>query len=136
MPLEPFATVDDLQKRWRDLEVDEIPRAAVLLIDASNIIRSESGSSYNDPDELVSDVLEAVTCEMVKRAMLSPIDRPAVNSWQQGAGPYNESLSFTNPSGDLYLLASERKRLGIGTQKAFTIQAAIHDCSGGVVNGG
>lgn len=134
MPLEPFATVDDLQERWRTLTAEETPRAEILLSDASNIIRSESGSSFSDPDELTFEVLKAITCEMVKRAMQSPVDQPALNSMQQSGGSYSETLNFTNPSGDLYMTAKERKRLGIGTQKAFTIRPAIHDCAGGEIS--
>lgn len=116
-----FATVDDLEVRWRTLSDDEKVRADVLLGDASSFIRIATGRSYENADNDTLDILCSITCNMVKRVMTTPIDQPALNSWQQNAGSYNESFGFANPTGDMYLTAAEKKLLGIGTAKFMTI---------------
>ena len=63
---------------------------------------------------------------MVKRGMQAP---PVVGaeSIQQGAGAYQASVNFSNPSGDLYLSKSEKLSLGCGRQRAFTIDLLPQD---------
>jgi hypothetical protein len=57
-------------------------------------------------------MLAQVICAMVERAVSSAM--PGLKSRQQSAGPYSFTDSYANPTGDLYLLASERRDLGIG----------------------
>lgn len=56
--------------------------------------------------------LTSVACAMAERSLAAVL--PGVKSRQQSAGPYSFTDSFANPTGDLYLLASERRDLGIG----------------------
>ena len=131
--MEAFATVDDLQKRWKALSDIEKPRAETLLLDASAIISTmcaQSGITIDKTDELQALNLNSITCEMVKRAMLSPLDQAPMSNYSQTAGSYSESGTFVNPTGDLYLTSNEKKRLGIGRQRMFSIQP------GGVANEG
>lgn len=134
MALTAFAEVKDLEIRWRELSDDEHKRAEVLLSDASNIIREEcaqSGVGLPAPDDgsdsakLMHETLKAITCEMVKRVMLVPVDKPSLKSQQITGGPYSEMLSFANPTGDLYLLKAEKSRLGIRKQSIGTIRPQI-----------
>ena len=132
--METFATITDLQSRWRALSDIEKTRAETLLIDASVIIATmcaQSSITIDTTDELQSMTLEAITCEMVKRAMLSPIDQAPMSNYSQTAGSYSESGTFVNPTGDLYLTSSEKNRLGIGKQHMFSIRP-----TGGVLNEG
>lgn len=132
--METFATITDLQSRWRALSDIEKTRAETLLIDASVIIATmcaQSSITIDTTDELQTMTLEAITCEMVKRAMLSPIDQAPMSNYSQTAGSYSESGTFVNPTGDLYLTSSEKKRLGIGKQHMFSIRP-----TGGVLNEG
>ena len=132
--METFATITDLQSRWRALSDIEKTRAETLLIDASVIIATmcaQSSITIDTTDELQTMTLEAITCEMVKRAMLSPIDKAPMSNYSQTAGSYSESGTFVNPTGDLYLTSSEKKRLGIGKQHMFSIRP-----TGGVLNEG
>lgn len=115
--LESFATVDDLESRWRELDEQEKARASFLLLDASNYIRVLAGKDFADADEQTIEVLKAVTCDVVKRVMLADIDNGAISTMQQTAGSYSESLNFANPTGDLYLTSLEKKLLGISVQK-------------------
>lgn len=117
-----YATVNDLEARWRSLTPDESARAAVLLEDAA--VRLDAACPPSDPptaQELAARLI--VSCEMVKRAMASGTGAGAVGvtSIQQGAGPYQETTQFANPTGDLYLTKGDRKLLGCGTQSAFTV---------------
>ena len=123
-----YATLEDLQNRWRQLSADEQQRATTLLSDAAVKIAlacKQSGVAIDVADSLQSEALKAINCEMVKRAMLSPIDMPPVSSFAQTAGSYSESQTYVNPTGDLYMTLGEKKMLGIGTQKMGSITPII-----------
>lgn len=123
-----YATLEDLQSRWRLLSADEQQRATTLLSDAAVKIAlacKQSGVAIDAADELQSEALKSINCEMVKRAMMSPIDMPPVSSFAQTAGSYSESQTYVNPTGDLYMTLGEKKMLGIGTQKMGNIAPLI-----------
>lgn len=139
---EPFATVDDLEKFWRALTPDEQTRAEYLLSLASNQLRQIAMNSGKNLDQMITDgqVMEdsvkLVVMEAVKRAMLTPVDAPPVNSMSksQTAGPYAESstYTYTNPSGDLWFKKSELSSIGIsgGKQTIGTISPTKEDIYG------
>lgn len=139
---EPFATVDDLEKFWRALTPDEQTRAEYLLSLASNQLRQIAMNSGKNLDQMITDgqVMEdsvkLVVMEAVKRAMLTPVDAPPVNSMSQSqtAGPYAESstYTYTNPSGDLWFKKSELSSIGIsgGKQTIGTISPTRRDIYG------
>lgn len=128
----PYATIDDLESRWRPLGEDEKERATTLLLDGSRIIDTLLGHVVS---ESKSDVAKYVVCNMVKRVMIVPLDQASLTSEQRTAGPYSEMLNFANPTGDMYLTSAEKKMLGISGMSIGTILPAIHDSSGGDVNG-
>lgn len=126
--MDAYATLEDLQSRWRSLSADEQQRATTLLSDAAVKIAlacKQSGVAIDAADELQSEALKSINCEMVKRAMMSPIDMPPVSSFAQTAGSYSESQTYVNPTGDLYMTLGEKKMLGIGTQKMGSIPPLI-----------
>lgn len=115
---EPFASVDDLEARFRPLSLDEKTRAGTLLKDASALIRDECPRwAQACPDSLV-----AVCCQAVIRRMVLPDSQVGVSTTQQTAGSFSESLTYANPMGDLYLTRSERRRLGGGRQHGFHME--------------
>lgn len=122
---EPFAIPDDLAARWRPLSATERATAETLLGDASAYIRVE----VSDVDERIAAVPQCldpavprmIVCAMVKRAMLAPVDQGAAAAVQQTAGPFSQSTTFANPTGDLYLTSRERKMLMASGQQAFTV---------------
>ena len=72
-----YATVSDLEARWRTLSESEAARAAVLLDDAAVKI-DEAG--YIDPnDSRKVSLAKIISCDMVKRAMNAPLDQPALS---------------------------------------------------------
>lgn len=75
------------------------------------------------PDALDPYLVADVVCEMVKSAAASP-GGEGVSSVQQGAGPYQATQTFSNPVGDLYLTKKQKRLLGYGGQRAFTVSMA------------
>lgn len=141
--LQPFATLDDLQKFWRPLTTQaEQDRATYLLALASNQLRQIAINNGKNLDDMISsgavmaDSVKLVVMEAVKRAMLTPVDAPPVNSMSQSqtAGPYAESstYTYTNPSGDLWFKKSELSSIGIsgGKQAIGTISPTRRDIYG------
>lgn len=124
-----FATPSDVEDRWRPLTPEETIRAQALIADASALIRSECPSIDDrldaDPPTLDPQVPLMVVCAMVKRVLIAGAGIDGASSHQQTAGPFSQSVSFTNPLGNLYLTKAERRMLGCGGQKAFTIDTAI-----------
>lgn len=106
--MEAFATVEDLESRWRVMDASEKKRAGVLLEDAAAIIAAaleQSGIKVAGDDEVQAANLVRVSCAMVQRAMA------------QGDGEQQHAWGgnlVTNPSGDLYLSKADKRSLGIG----------------------
>lgn len=113
--MDAFATVGDLEARWRELDGGERERAEALLMDATALISSMRGfCAPEGDDELALANLTAVTCAVVRRAMDAGGGAYGVSQQSQTAGSFSESVTYTNPAGDLYLTKAERQRLGIG----------------------
>lgn len=112
-----FAVPADLEQRWRTLTSEESARATVLLADASQLIIDECSSA----SAAAPETLKRVVCAMVKRAMLNSESSAGITSSQEMAGPFSRMLNYSNPTGDLYLTKSERRQLGCGGAKPFTI---------------
>lgn len=118
-----YAEVADLEARWRTLSSDEKSRAKVLLGDARVRLDVECPPS-TPPTDAELAVREIVSCEMVKRAMINSDSAAGVGSTQTTAGPFLQSFNYTNPTGDLYVTKAERRMLGCGKARAFTIDTA------------
>lgn len=111
-----FATVNDLEARYKVLNAEERERAEVLLQDASNIIAAQMGDKVNPEDEQQKELLKAITVAMVKRSISTNdgFGGVPVSNMQQVAGSYSQTLTYANPAGDLYLTRAEKRALGIG----------------------
>lgn len=109
-----FADVSDLESRWRELSTEEEARANVLLGDASAILSALVTVDNSDYEQ--SELLKMVCCDMVIRAMSATAsDSFGVSQTSMTAGPYTQSFSYSNPSGDMYLTRLEKRLLGITT---------------------
>lgn len=107
-----YATIADVEARWRTLSADERTRAEALLSDAS-LMLAELADVDEDDDEQ-AELLEVVCCNMVIRAMAATaMDTFGVSQTSVTAGPYTQSYSYSNPSGDMYLTKFEKRLLGI-----------------------
>lgn len=123
-----YAVVTDVEARWRTLSADEKARAGILLDDAA--VRLDAVCPPSDPptaQELSARLI--VSCEMVKRAMATPggVGGIGVTSVQAGAGPFQETQQFSNPTGDLYITKADKALLGCGRQVAFTVPLTPRD---------
>ena len=117
--MEPFATVKELELRYRLLDDSEKERAKTLLSDASVILRAEFsrvGETIDENDETQSANLVRVCCSMVRRVLSSgPLDD--VSSVNRMAGSYSEQRTFANPTGDMYITKNERRSIGLPLRK-------------------
>lgn len=120
-----FATATDVESRWRPLSSGERVIATTLLGDASAILRAECSDVDARlsaiPPTLDADIPKMIVCAMVKRAMIAGADVEGVTAHQQTAGPFSQSLTYSNPMGNLYLTKAERRLLGCGGQQAFSV---------------
>lgn len=114
-----FATSLQVEQRWRTLTDAERTRADELLLDASQMILDEDTRGLLDDLTAPTQTLISIVCSMVIRAMASGVEAgPPVTQYSYGSGPVNESRTYANPTGDLYLTKSERRRLGFSRQRA------------------
>lgn len=117
-----FAAYTDLEARWRPLSATEQATATTLLEDASVIIRAEAPGA----DDLDSDITKFVACGMVKRAMIAS-GTEGVGQDNLTAGPFSQQRSYANPMGNLYLTKQDKRLLGIGGQRAHTIDQGPYE---------
>lgn len=89
-----------------------------LLADASDLIRTTCPNWHTAGE----GTLRRVTCAAVIRALQSG-DMAGVTQSSQTAGPFSQSWSYSNPSGDLYLTKQEKRSLG-GTVRLGSIDMA------------
>lgn len=118
----PFATVDDLEDRWRPLTPTEQALAETKLLDASQLILDEDRRGVLDNLTAPTLTLIGIVCAMVKRAMPGADDDdgagPGVTQFSQTMGTFTEQRTFANPTADLYLTKAERRRLKLARQRA------------------
>lgn len=130
--MESFATVSDLEARWRSLDDSERVRAETLLMDASAYLSAllvNSGVTIED-SEIQSANLRSVCCAMVHRIMGVDDNLFGVTQFSQTAGSFTSAGTSANPNGDMYLTASEKRLLGIPStgkkQRAVFVRPKIH----------
>ena len=119
--MEPFATVEDYEARYG--EVSDEAQLETLLSDASAFIASQAGFSTPTSDVGTANLVR-VTCAVVHRSLMAG-SLAGIQSYSEGAVGYTASVTPYNPSGDFYLTAQEKKSLGIGGSRVFSVQAAI-----------
>lgn len=105
--MKAYATVEQLAAAWTGYEpgMEGVARSALSF--ASAAISSMLGGRSVDPD-----LLRGVTCRVVAR-MLQSTELGGVTQESWTASPYGGSVSYANPTGDIYLTAFERRLLGI-----------------------
>lgn len=135
--MEPFATIEDLEARWRTLTEDEQEQAGTTLLDATAFITAEMRRYHvpiNEDDEVQHQNLVAVTCAVAKRSLLMAFDSgntlTGVSKYSEQADVWNASVTLANPMGDMYLTAQEKRLLGIGRVLVRTALVAMKDMRG------
>ncbi|KXB34383.1 Gp19/Gp15/Gp42 family protein [Atopobium deltae] len=118
----PFATVDDLADVCPCYDETKRKRADKLLALVSAIIRAQC-SDYKSIDP---EVLTFVVCQAVSRALQAGTETPiGATSESWGAAPFSGSVSYANPTGDIYFTAFEKHLLGIGTTEMYFINQKV-----------
>ena len=124
-----FAEVSDIEARWRELSTSEESRANVLIDDASAMLARLVDVDVADTRQL--ELLKIVCCNMVIRAMsATESDSYGASNMSMTAGPYTQSWTYSNPTGDMYLTRQEKRLLGIASSVIGTIRpmmAGDHD---------
>lgn len=119
-----YATASDIEARWRELTADEEGRASVLLDDAAAILDTLAVFDSSDPN--VAANLKSVSCNMVIRAMSA--NDIGLTQGSMTAGPYTQSWTFANPSGDMYLTRMEKRLLGVTQGYIGSIRPKVGSC--------
>lgn len=110
-----YATVAELQARWPDMPTGAESHALVLLEDASALLRASTDVSGADPH-----LLKIIVCEMVQKVMTAPDAGADVASLNMTAGPFSQQVTYRGSS-DLFVSKKHLKMLGVGRQRAFSV---------------
>lgn len=109
-----YASLPDLERRWRRLDEDEVVRAETLLGDATAMLDALMG--LEEELEEPPATLRIVCCSMVIRAMMASEEEAyGVSQMDYVMGPFTQRAHYSNPNGDLFLTSQERAMLGIGS---------------------
>lgn len=106
-----YATVEDLEARWRALSESERARADVLIGDACVYLSSVVGR-YGIDEEEKADALRIVCCDLVQRKMDSSGPWPVKSETQQ-AGPYSVTSTFATGTRKFRLYSEDLDLLGV-----------------------
>ncbi|EMF0149424.1 phage Gp19/Gp15/Gp42 family protein [Enterococcus hirae] len=122
--MQPFATIDDLEKLWRKLKPDETERAMQLLIIVSDSLREEAGRVGKDLDKMIDEkppyftnVVKSVTVDIVARTLMTSTDQEPMTQTTESALGYSWSGSYLVPGGGLFIKNTELSRLGLRRQR-------------------
>jgi len=117
-----YATIDDLEARYGEVPSELSDRVDALLEDAATILDAQVVVDISDQQQLAR--LRLVSCSMVNRALqAAESDAYGISQASMTAGSYTQSMSYANPSGDLYLTGTEKRMLGIGTGYILSLRA-------------
>nr|DAN31813.1 MAG TPA: hypothetical protein [Caudoviricetes sp.] len=123
-----FATLDDLQKMWRNLQPTERERAEALLDIVSDMLREEAYQYGRDLDNMILEresfrsVVKSVTVDVVSRALMTSTTQEPMTQFAQSAMGYSVSGSYLVPGGGIFIKESEKKRLKLTTQRFGVIE--------------
>lgn len=118
-----FATIDDLEKLWRELKPDEIEKANKLLKIVSDSLRCEAEKAGKNLDQMIADneylksVATSVTVDVVARTLMTSTDSEPMTQISQSALGYSVSGTYLVPGGGLFIKKSELARLGLRRQR-------------------
>lgn len=127
-----FATVQDLESRWRELTEDEAERAEVLLDDAA--VYLSALVVVDAEDEQQQEALKIVSCNIVRRMMNVSDDLYGVSDATMTADIYSQRYTFAGGGGNMYITKPEKRMLGIGgtLTNIRPVIWGVHEFSAGV----
>lgn len=131
--MDSFATVEDIELLWRELNSDEAQKAENLLPVVSDSLRYEAqkvGKNLDDmlmEDEVLKNVAKSVTVDVVARALMTSTNSEPMEQMSQSALGYSVSGTFLVPGGGLFIKKSELARLGLRRQKCGVVNLYGND---------
>lgn len=129
----PFATIEDIEKSWRELKPDEKTRATALLESVSNTLRLEARKVGKDLDKMVASdevyasVACSVTVDVIARTLMTSTNQEPMTQMTQSALGYSYSGSYLVPGGGMFIKNSELSRLGLKRQRYGVIDFYAED---------
>ena len=124
---EPFATLADYELRYGAVADGDAARVSALLSDASDMLLSAYESRFGAYAQGVRPAFDrsacSVACAVASRAMSAPLGLAGATQYSQTAGSYNASVTFANPTAELWLGRSDLKRLGLAGCRIGGIEA-------------
>ena len=126
--MKSFATIDDLQTLWRNLQPTEMERARALLDVVSDMLREEAYRYNRNLDKMVQEresfgnVVKSVVVDVVARALMTSTEQEPMTQYSESAMGYSVSGSFLVPGGGIFIKESEKKRLKLTTQRIGVIE--------------
>lgn len=118
-----FATIDDMEKLWRVLKIDEKLRAEELLKVVSDSLRYEAIKVGKNLDAMLQNqpslvsVAKSVTVDVVARTLMTSTDQEPMSQLSESALGYTVSGTYLIPGGGLFIKNSELSRLGLRRQR-------------------
>lgn len=106
-------------------------RVSALLSDACDMLltayEGRWGCYVEGAHQAFDRGYKAVACAVVSRAVNIPDCFAGATQYSQTAGAYNASVTFANPTSDLWLGKSDLKRLGLAGTRIGSIAPMVGD---------
>ena len=118
--MDSFATVEDIELLWRELNSDETQKAENLLPVVSDSLRYEAQKVGKNLDDMLK-------VDVVARALMTSTNSEPMEQMSQSALGYSVSGTFLVPGGGLFIKKSELARLGIRRQKCGVVNLYGND---------
>lgn len=121
--MEPFASIEDIARLWREMNAAEEERAAKLLPVVSDCLRFEAKKVGKDLDEMIKNdpeigsVAKSVTVDVTARTLMTSTNSEPMTQTTQSALGYSFSGTYLVPGGGLFIKKSELARLGLRRQR-------------------
>lgn len=118
-----YATIEDVEKLWRNLDTSEMEKAEKLLEIVSASLRVEAKKVGKNLDAMVAEdedlaeVAKSVTVDVVARTLMTSTDQEPMTQASESALGYSFSGTFLVPGGGLFIKKSELARLGLRRQR-------------------
>lgn len=118
-----YASLNDINTLWRNLQGTEAEKAVALLTVVSDSLRYEAKKVGKDLDEMIKEdstlatVAKSVTVDVVARTLMTSTDSEPMTQISQSALGYTATGTYLVPGGGLFIKKSELSRLGLRRQK-------------------
>lgn len=124
---QPTVTAEDYASRYGTPA--DADRVGALLADASDMLMSAYerrwGAYVPGAHPAFDRGFKAVACSIVSRAVNVPDGFQGATQYSQTAGSYNATVTFANPTADLWLGRSDLKRLGLAGMRVLSIPPMV-----------